>query len=155
MTDPTNKPAHTDRSWPVSCRPLVTILFAALFFASGCGGGDDTAEAGEQPGVTFPAKLTFHMTNNAKDTLKDIMIEGFEQNVKYTSLPSGGSRSLLGMKPMDMANSITVSWKNPRGSGRRSTSVKAPLPSSFNGTLYFTITSNGKVKFRAGTVSAK
>ena len=153
MTDPTSKPAYSYAAWLISYRSLTIMLLISLCFVCGCGGGEsDSTEANEPQGVTMPTKLTFHMTNNYKETLKQIMIEGFAQNVKYTSIASGGSRSLLGMKPMDMATSITVSWSNPRGSGRKSTSVKASLPKNFNGTLYFTITSSGKVKFRAGTI---
>lgn len=149
----TNKPVHANTAWLISYRSMAIMLLVGLFCVCGCGGGEsDSTEASEPQGVTMPTKLTFHMTNNYKETLKQIMIEGFAQNVKYTSITSGGSRSLLGMKPMDMAKSITVSWANPRGSGRKSTSVKASLPKNFNGTLYFTITSSGKVKFRAGTM---
>ncbi len=156
MTDYANRPAHAVSSRRVSGMALTAILLAGLLFACGCGGGDDggSAEAGEPLGVTMPTKLTFSMTNNTKDTLEQVMIEGFEQNVKFTSIASGGTRSLLGMKPMDMATDITVSWSTPRGSGRRSASVDGSLPDNFNGTLYFTISGASKVSLRPGTVSA-
>jgi len=94
------------------------------------------------------------MTNRMKKTLKKVMVEGFAINVKFTTLKSGGSRSLLGLKPMGMADKMTVSWADPKGGARISQPVKGSLPKNFNGMLYFTITSKGKVTFRAGTMSS-
>lgn len=132
---------------------LVLWLGIGMLVAGGCGEAkEEGAPKVEKPGVTFPAKLTFVVTNASKKTLTDVMIEGFTHNVKFTKVAGGETRTLLASKPMNHISRMLVSWAGPKGGKRSDSSVKGKIPKSFNGTLYFTIKESGKVAFRGGTM---
>ena len=153
-TPPTQRDLSVERtSRPSKALRLLAMLLVAS--VSGCGGDDaQTSQGSPAPaGVTLPAKLTFVATNQTDKALKNVMIEGFAYNIKFTAIRSGDTRRLLGMKPMNMASKMTVSWADAKGGSRRSTSVRTTLPKSFNGTLRFTIHPKGKVSCQPGTVS--
>ena len=127
----------------------MTSIVIGLLAVGGCGG--DAESSAEKKGITLPAKLTFMVTNSTSRTIKDVMIEGFTYNVKYTALKGGASRTLIGNKPVDQVSSITVSWTGPKGKKRTDVTAKGKIPRNFNGKLYFDILSSEKVLYRGGT----
>lgn len=127
---------------------MLMLLAMALAMASGCGGGE--GEGSAEAGNDLPDKYTFTGINRTDTTIHDLLLDGLEQNVKFTKLAPSSSRSLLGPR-MPMPSRIDVSWSTGKGP-RIHTYVVPSLPKNFNGNLIFTIKSGKKAEFSAGTI---
>ena len=114
---------------------------------SGCG-GEESASTEEMPA---PTNFNLIMVNKRSETITDVTIQGLRLPVKFNKITAGSSQTLLG-KSMNPPDTVTVAWIDSRGD-RTDVQVKLKLkiPKRFNGTMKFTIPSNGRVQFEAGT----
>lgn len=127
---------------------VLAVLAATLAIAAGCGDGEGEVST-EAAGSALPDKYTFTGINQTDTTIYDVLLDGLEQNVKFTKIAPGSSSSLLGPR-MPMPSKIDVSWSTGRGP-RINTYVVPKIPKNFNGNLIFTIKAGRKVEFSAGT----